>query len=829
MEETEPELKQIDIKPDSVSMCDKDESGYSEDISCCSLDDKSGTSVDLEAQESGIQVTPKVSTFSKASESSLSDNNISLVGLKKDDSGIYSERSPSLCLTKESSDGDLSESMCGSLDENTDIRCSDSTVKWELNNLADEFNGIEGPQKASGTDNLNKMNGDQMCADNDKMEDNDSDHFSGNNNAVNKTVDTTESTDCNLKQTEPVDSQSTNKPFTCDIDNDSNSDDDDGNFVDFVRKTAKSGSHVRKLVDYDSESDGDSMDESKIEVKGRRQYRKRKPESTSDNDDGDNDDNKNGDEVSTELNSGSPILLRHSSINENSINNNVDVSDLSSDSSEESHLSNKVKYDSSESETDDVPPSVSQYGPPKHKWRALSDLRNREFGFSPTDDPGYFRKRVQGSLQMVQRFNLQFKMDSHEGCVNALHFNRIGTLLASGSDDLNIVIWNWIHNRPAIVYDSGHRSNVFQAKFMPFSGDCHVVSCARDGQVRLADLSSTGVCKATKKIAQHKGSAHKLSLEMDSAHVLLSAGEDAVTYEIDLRQDKANKIVTTKEKDKKVPIYSIHSNPVNSNEFCVGGRDHFIRVYDKRKINEEVNDGLLKKFAPHHIVDTEKEHMKANVTCACYNYNGTEILGTYNDEDIYLFNNLHSDNADYIHRYRGHRNNQTVKGVNFYGPESEFIVSGSDCGHIFLWDKPTENIVQFMEGDEGGVINVLEPHPFAPVLATSGLDHDVKIWAPTAENPTDLKGLSKLMKRNAREREEERSGDGGMIDGSMLWFIMHHLRRGRRQRAREARAARGEPVPDDDTSDTLSDEDLTTDDDSDNEGLQRDPISCAPS
>lgn len=46
---------------------------------------------------------------------------------------------------------------------------------------------------------------------------------------------------------------------------------------------------------------------------------------------------------------------------------------------------------------------------------------------------------------------------------------------------------------------------------MPFSGDCHVVSCARDGQVRLADLSSTGICKATKKIAQHKGAAHKVS------------------------------------------------------------------------------------------------------------------------------------------------------------------------------------------------------------------------------------------------------------------------------------------------------------------------------
>jgi len=47
----------------------------------------------------------------------------------------------------------------------------------------------------------------------------------------------------------------------------------------------------------------------------------------------------------------------------------------------------------------------------------------------------------------------------------------------------------------------------------------------------------------------------------------------------------------------------------------------------------------------------------------------------------------------------------SVKGVNFYGPKSEFVVSGSDCGHIFLWEKSSCQIVQFMEGDKGGVVS----------------------------------------------------------------------------------------------------------------------------
>ena len=47
-----------------------------------------------------------------------------------------------------------------------------------------------------------------------------------------------------------------------------------------------------------------------------------------------------------------------------------------------------------------------------------------------------------------------------------------------------------------------------------------------------------------------------------------------------------------------------------------------------------------------------------------------------------------------------------VKGVNFFGLQSEYVVSGSDCGHIFLWDKNTEEIVQFMDGDYEGVVSV---------------------------------------------------------------------------------------------------------------------------
>ncbi|XP_010215546.1 PREDICTED: DDB1- and CUL4-associated factor 8 [Tinamus guttatus] len=335
---------------------------------------------------------------------------------------------------------------------------------------------------------------------------------------------------------------------------------------------------------------------------------------------------------------------------------------------------------------------------PRPRWQAVHALRERELGSSSR-----FVYEACGARVFVQRFRLQHSLEGHTGCVNTLHFNQRGTWLASGSDDLKVVVWDWVRRQPVLEFESGHKSNVFQAKFLPNSGDSTLAMCARDGQVRVAELSATQCCKNTKRVAQHKGASHKLALEPDSPCTFLSAGEDAVVFTIDLRQDRpASKLVVTKEKEKKVGLYTIYVNPANTYQFAVGGRDQFVRIYDQRKIDENENNGVLKKFCPHHLVNSES---KANITCLVYSHDGSELLASYNDEDIYLFNSSHSDGAEYIKRYKGHRNNATVKGVNFYGPKSEFVVSGSDCGHIFLWEKSSCQIVQFMEGDKGGVVS----------------------------------------------------------------------------------------------------------------------------
>ncbi len=65
----------------------------------------------------------------------------------------------------------------------------------------------------------------------------------------------------------------------------------------------------------------------------------------------------------------------------------------------------------------------------------------------------------------------------------------------------------------------------------------------------------------------------------------------------------------------------------------------------------------------------------------------------------------------HIRTYEGHCNIRTVKDVNFFGLQDEYVVSGSDDGNLFIWDKKTAQLVNILEGD-GEVVNVVQGMAF---------------------------------------------------------------------------------------------------------------------
>lgn len=84
--------------------------------------------------------------------------------------------------------------------------------------------------------------------------------------------------------------------------------------------------------------------------------------------------------------------------------------------------------------------------------------------------------------------------------------------------------------------------------------------------------------------------------------------------------------------------------------------------------------------------------------------------------------------ARQIMGYRGRRSCRTViKTAVFWG--RDFILSGSECGHVIVWNRWSGEPVSVFVGDST-VVNRISPHPRLPLIACSGIDRSVKIVEP---------------------------------------------------------------------------------------------------
>ncbi|XP_078448226.1 uncharacterized protein LOC144716843 isoform X2 [Wolffia australiana] len=374
--------------------------------------------------------------------------------------------------------------------------------------------------------------------------------------------------------------------------------------------------------------------------------------------------------------------------------------------------------------------------------------------------PHTFKHRVRASEDFVLRLGIHNRLEKHRGCVNTVTFNSEGDILVSGSDDRMVILWDWELGRSKLIFHSGHTNNVFQAKIIPYTDNRSLITCAADGEVRHAQILEGGRVD-TKLLAKHEGRAHKLAFDPSSPHIFYSCGEDGLVQHFDLRAQSATPLFTCKSlRGRRCPLLgTVHLNaiavdPRNSNLFAVAGSDEYSRLYDIRKYNwarlSNVN-GPVDCFCPDHLIGDDQVGITGLAFSTC-----SELLVSYNDELIYLFpkdqglgsepgsSGLGSSSSQTTEldtgfkpgpqAYSGHQNCDTVKGVNFFGPSCEYVVSGSDCGRIFIWRKKDGELLRAMEADKH-VVNCIEPHPHSTVLASSGIEDDIKLWIPNSSEP----------------------------------------------------------------------------------------------
>ena len=94
--------------------------------------------------------------------------------------------------------------------------------------------------------------------------------------------------------------------------------------------------------------------------------------------------------------------------------------------------------------------------------------------------------------------------------------------------------------------------------------------------------------------------------------------------------------------------------------------------------------------------------------------------------------------SNYIQSYQYHRNFRTdIKEAVFLGSRDSHVAAASDSGLVFIYEAASGQCITVLEADRE-IVNCIRPHPMLPVIATSGIEHSIKIWSPI-EGPSGKK------------------------------------------------------------------------------------------
>ncbi|XP_028409491.1 WD and tetratricopeptide repeats protein 1-like [Dendronephthya gigantea] len=276
------------------------------------------------------------------------------------------------------------------------------------------------------------------------------------------------------------------------------------------------------------------------------------------------------------------------------------------------------------------------------------------------------QRKLQVYGQLVQRLGLETELRGHEGCVNCLQWNTSGSVLASGSDDLHVILWDPFKRKIRHKISTGHSANIFSVKFMPNTGDEVLVTGAGDFHVCVHSVPQHDTIQTFKC---HTMRVKRLASSPDAPHLIWSASEDGTIRQFDLRESH---ICHANENCKNIlidltlhvgscEIKCIEVNPCQSELLAVGCSDPYVRMYDRRMLRKHcltsdsgvshccietcpssiatLPNGCARYFTPGHLPCTTRRGKRRSVvsTYLTFSPNGQELLVNLGGEQLYLF------------------------------------------------------------------------------------------------------------------------------------------------------------------------------------------------
>jgi len=256
---------------------------------------------------------------------------------------------------------------------------------------------------------------------------------------------------------------------------------------------------------------------------------------------------------------------------------------------------------------------------------------------------------------LVARLGLCRELEGHTGCVNCIQWSPGGRLLASGSDDKTVIVWDGLAGTRITKLETPHEGNIFSVVWVPGEDRGLLATGAGDCRVCLLNIATGSVLRA---VVGHSGRVKRLAVAGDSPGVILSGAEDGTVRQWDMREkwNEGNgqniliNLNTQVSAGSEVKCLSVC--PGRTEMLALGCNDPYVRVYDRRMLSaskSEPRGGALAYFVPGHLPGTEgvfqKKLRPLTSTFLTYNNDGSELLVNLGGEQIYLYDKfaLHGD------------------------------------------------------------------------------------------------------------------------------------------------------------------------------------------
>lgn len=196
---------------------------------------------------------------------------------------------------------------------------------------------------------------------------------------------------------------------------------------------------------------------------------------------------------------------------------------------------------------------------------------------------------------------------------------------------------------------TGHRANIFSAKFLPSSNESQIVSCSANGDIFYNDIEDTSPSANTNKFTCHsERTCFEIRTVASEPHAFTSCGQDGTVRWFDIRiKTKCDKENCHDDTLIKLSngITAIAINPLIPYHLVCGSLDGIVRFYDRRMLSvgaaSDLNYSSLKGlFSCFGYTKGDQQQQQSprsqRITSLQYDDFGNEILVSYQKDRIYL-------------------------------------------------------------------------------------------------------------------------------------------------------------------------------------------------